>query len=53
MQVELLRDVFDDPTNAKNGLVDAKSDKDFEGVLSSLEVIWDDRERLYNSPLHF
>ena len=53
LQVEFLRDVFGDPTNAQDGLVDAKSDEDFEGILSSLKVIWDDRERRYNSPPHF
>lgn len=53
LQVEFLRDVFGDPTNAQDGLVDAKSDTDFEGILSRLEAIWDDRERIHNSPPQF
>ena len=32
LQVEFLRDVFGDPTNAQDGFVDAKSDEDFDQV---------------------
>jgi len=50
MQVEFLRDIFGDPTNAEDGLVDAECDDDFEGILLSLEKIWNEREKLYNDP---
>ena len=44
MQVEFLRDIFGDPTNAEDGLIDAECDNDFEGILLSLEKIWNERE---------
>ena len=53
LQVEFLRDIFGDPTNAQDGLVDAKSDEDFEGIMLSLQLVWDERERIYNNPPQF
>lgn len=44
LQVEFLREIFGDPTNVQDGMVDAKSDEDFEGIMSSLQTIWDKRE---------
>ena len=52
-QVEFLRDIFGDPTNAQDGLVDAKSDEDFEGIMVNLHSVWDERERIYNNPPQF
>jgi len=39
MQVEFLRDIFGDRFNAEDGLVDADSDEDFNGIVSSLQKI--------------
>ena len=53
MQVEFLWDIFGDPFNAEDGLVDADSDEDFNGIVSSLQKIWNDREMIYNNPPQF
>ena len=53
MQVEFLREIFGDPCSAEDGLVDADSDEDFEGIICSLEKIWNDREMIYNNPPQF
>jgi len=47
--LSFLKIYFGDPTNAEDGLVDAESDKDFEGILLRLQTIWDERERIYNN----
>ena len=53
MQVEFSRDIFGDPFNTEDGLVDIDFDKDFNGIVSSLQKILDDREMIYNNPPQF
>jgi len=51
-QIEFIRDVFGDPVHFQDGLVDAEGD-DFEAILNSLQVVWDERERAYHDPPEF
>ena len=53
VRIEFLRDVFGNPSGMEEGLVDAASEHEFEVMLSSLQQLWDDREKQYNNPPEF
>lgn len=52
-RIEFLRDVFGNPSDMEEGLVDAASEQEFEAMLSSLQQLWDAREKQYNDPPQF
>ena len=51
VQIEFIRDVFGNPRELEDGIVDAGSPAEYEAMVRSLQVIWDDREKEYNNPL--
>ena len=53
VRIEFLRDVFGNLSGMEEGLVDAASEHEFEGMLPSLQQLWDDREKQYNNPPEF
>lgn len=48
-----VHDVLGNPAQLKLGLVDAEDETELDSMLSSLEVVWNKRERPYNSPPQF
>ena len=53
VRIEFLRDVFGNPSDLEDGIVDADSDGEYEAMVQSLQVVWDERERMYNNPPQF
>ena len=53
VQIEFIRDVFGNPKELEDGIVDAGSPAEYEAMVRSLQVIWDDREKEYNNPPQF
>ena len=53
IQIEFIRDVFGNPRELEDGIVDAGSPAEYEAMVRSLQVIWDDREKEYNNPPQF
>ena len=53
VRIEFLRDVFGNPTDFEEGLVDAEDEDCYEASLCSLKKIWSDREREFNDPPSF
>ena len=53
VRIEFLRDVFGNPTEFEEGLVDAEDEECYEASLCSLQKIWNDREKDFNNPPSF
>ena len=53
IQVEFIRDVFGNPSQLEDGIVDANSTAEYEAMIQSLQVIWNNREKAYNNPPQF
>ena len=53
LRIEFLRDVFGNPSELEEGLVDAEDDDCYEASLCSLQKVWNDREREVNDPPMF
>ena len=53
LRIEFLRDVFGNPADFEEGLVDAEDDDCYEASLCSLQKVWNDREREVNDPPMF
>ena len=53
IQVEFIRDIFENPKQLEDGIVDANSTLEYEAVVQSLQSIWDDREKAKNNPPQF
>ena len=49
-RVEFLCDVFGNPADFEEGLVDAEDEKCFDALLISLREVWNNREREFNDP---
>ena len=52
-RIEFLRDVFGNPAEFEEGLVDAENEECFDASLISLQEIWNNREREFNDPPAF
>ena len=52
-RVEFLRDVFGNPAELEEGLVDVNSDELFEATVKSLEKVWNEREKPFNGNPQF
>lgn len=52
-RIEFLRDVFRNPAEFEEGLMDAENEECFSASLVSLQEIWNNREREFNDPQHF
>ena len=48
-RIEFLRDVFGNPLQLEDGLVDVDDDS-FEVAVKNLELVWNTRERVFNDP---
>ena len=53
IQIEFIRDIFGNPTQLEDGIVDANSTAEYEAMVQSLQIIWDGREKAYNNPPQF
>lgn len=51
--IEFLHDIFGNPNNLEEGLVDAANEEEFEKTLSEFHEIWNAREAKYNNPPQF
>ena len=43
VQVEFIRDIFGNPSQLEDGIVDASYTAEYEAMVQSLQSIWDDR----------
>lgn len=50
VRLEFLHDLFGNPKNMEEGLVDAADEQEFESSLSKFQPVWDAREEEFNSP---
>ena len=50
MCIEFLHDVFGNPTDFEEGLVDVEDEECYEASLCSLQKMWNDREKEFNDP---
>ena len=48
-----VHDVLGNPAQLEFGLVDAEDEAEFDSTLASLKVVWNEREKPYNSPPQF
>ena len=52
-RIDILRDVFGNPDELEEGLVNCEDEQCFEASLSSLQTVWDEKEKPYNDPPQF
>ena len=53
VRVDILRDVFGNPEEFEEGLVDVEDEQCLQASLLSLKDVWDDKESPYNDPPEF